>query len=78
MAEVAPRRPAAAWAVTVEMPAHADLGTVDALARLQLAVARNGGHIRVHGADADFRRLLGLAGLAAVIECANGKSCRDG
>jgi hypothetical protein len=77
MAEIEPRRPGEAWAVTVEMPARADLGTVDALARLQLAVARTGGRIRVHGADADLRRLLDLAGLAAVIECADADVARN-
>jgi hypothetical protein len=72
MAEVEPRRPDGAWAVTVETPAPPDLGTVDALARLQLAVARAGGRIRVHGATADLRQLLDLAGLATVVECSDG------
>ena len=71
MAEVDPRRAGATWAVTVETAAPADLCTVDALARLQLAVARHGGSIRLHGATDDLRRLLDLAGLAAVIDCAD-------
>jgi hypothetical protein len=69
MAEVEAHPGAAAWAVTVDPAAPADLCVVDALARLQLAVARGGGRIRVHGATNDLRRLLELAGLADVVDC---------
>lgn len=77
MAEVEPRQPGAAWAVTVDAPVPADLGIVDALARLQLAVARAGGRVRVHGVSEDLRSLLDLAGLAAVFECADGARKSD-
>ena len=40
-----------------------DIGTVDALARLQLAAHRGGGRVRLHGTTAGLRDLLELAGL---------------
>lgn len=67
MAEVEARPEGATWAVTVDPAAPPDLCVVDALARLQLAIARCGGRIRVHGANDDLRRLLELAGLTDVV-----------
>jgi hypothetical protein len=61
------RQLAPGWTVRVRTPA-ADLCVVDALARLQLAVARHGGRIVVQDADDDLRSLLDLAGLAGVVE----------
>jgi hypothetical protein len=74
---VEPRRAGDAWTVTVDTAAAADLLTVDALARLQLAVARGGGRIRVHGASPDLCRLLDLAGLAGVVECCDSDERRS-
>ncbi|HYP23977.1 MAG TPA: STAS domain-containing protein [Actinomycetota bacterium] len=44
-----------------------DLCTVDALARLQLAVKRLGGSIRLCGATPQLQRLLELTGLGAAL-----------
>lgn len=49
----------------------ADLATVDALARLQLVARRRGWSIGLRGRSEELRRLrdlLGLVGLAAVVE----------
>lgn len=43
-----------------------DLGTVDALARLQLAVKRLGGSIRLRGTSTRLEELLALTGLCEV------------
>ncbi len=40
-----------------------DVGTVDALARLQLAAHRGGGRVRLYGTTAELRALLELTGL---------------
>lgn len=52
---------------TVVCDVHAlgrpDLGTVDALARLQLAVKRLGGSLRLRGATPELEGLLELTGL---------------
>lgn len=40
-----------------------DLGTIDALCRLQLAVRRHGGRVNLRGASADLVALLRLTGL---------------
>jgi anti-anti-sigma regulatory factor len=47
--------------------AEPDLGTVDALARLQLTVRRLGGTVRLRGASARLEELLELAGLREVL-----------
>ena len=44
-----------------------DLGTIDALARLQLAVGTLGGGIRLRNASARLEELLVLAGLREVL-----------
>ena len=44
-----------------------DLGTVDALARLQLTVKRLGGTIELRGATARLEELLALSGLEEVL-----------
>ena len=44
-----------------------DVGTVDALARLQLTVQRLGGSIEFRGASRDLRELVELAGLREVL-----------
>lgn len=49
----------------------ADMGTVDALAQLQLAVRRQGGQLELHGVCPRLRELLALSGLddaLAVVE----------
>ncbi len=45
----------------------ADMGTVDALAQLQLAVRRHGGQLELHGACPRLRELLALSGLDDVL-----------
>jgi hypothetical protein len=47
--------------------AEPDLGTVDALARLQLTVKRLGGSIELRGATSRLEELLALAGLEGVL-----------
>jgi ABC-type transporter Mla MlaB component len=47
-----------------------DAGTVDALARLQLAARRSGWRIRLHHACVALQSLLLLMGLAEVLPCA--------
>jgi STAS domain-containing protein len=47
----------------------ADLGTVDALARLQLTARRRGGNVQLKNAAPCLRNLLALAGLADVVRC---------
>ena len=44
-----------------------DLGTVDALARLQLTVKRLGGSIRLRGTSTRLEELLALTGLGEVM-----------
>lgn len=46
---------------------HADLTTVDTLARLRLAAGRLGHRITFRGAGAELRRLLDLVGLADLV-----------
>ena len=43
-----------------------DVGTVDALARIQLLAIRRGDRIRLVNAPPDLARLLGLAGLSTL------------
>ena len=45
----------------------ADAVTVDALARLQLAARRRGCQVRLRGASAELRELVGFMGLSAVL-----------
>ncbi len=45
----------------------ADLVTVDALARLQLAAGRHGTRVRLRNASAELLELVALAGLADVL-----------
>jgi ABC-type transporter Mla MlaB component len=45
----------------------ADFAAVDALARLQLAAARRGRSLRLHGADGCLVELVVLAGLCEVL-----------
>jgi ABC-type transporter Mla MlaB component len=44
-----------------------DAGTVDALARLQLAARRHGCQVRLRGVSAELRELLAFMGLDAVL-----------
>ncbi|TMK90843.1 MAG: STAS domain-containing protein [Actinobacteria bacterium] len=44
-----------------------DVGTIDALARFQLAARRFGCEIRLRHASADFQQLLALMGLDEVL-----------
>jgi hypothetical protein len=45
----------------------ADLGAVDALARLQVAASRCGGWLQFHGADGGLLELLEFVGLSDVV-----------
>jgi hypothetical protein len=58
--------------------AGADIATVDALARLQLACGRLGLEIRLRHAAPDLVRLLDLAGLAAVLGVEPGGQAEKG
>src|SRR5688572_23854562 len=49
-----------------------DLGTVDALARVQLAAQRLGCRVRLDGATKSLRELLALVGLREVVPCGAG------
>ena len=49
-----------------------DLGTVDALARLVLVAGHLGGKVLLLDAAPELHELLGLAGLADVMPCAEG------
>ncbi len=51
-----------------------DLGTIGALARIQLTVRRLGCEVRLDDASPALRGLLGLAGLREVVRCAPGGS----
>lgn len=44
-----------------------DMGTVEALARLQLAALRRAGRLRLRGTSAALRELLDLAGLCGAL-----------
>ena len=44
-----------------------DAGTIDALARLQLAARRSDGELRLGNATGELVELIGLAGLADVL-----------
>jgi hypothetical protein len=46
-----------------------DIGTVDALARMQLAARRRGWELWVEGATERMRELLALSGLEDVVRC---------
>lgn len=48
--------------------AHADLGTVDALARLQLTARRLGRRVRLRRASPELRELLAFVGLRLGVE----------
>jgi STAS domain-containing protein len=50
----------------------ADIGTVDALARLQLTARRRGSDVQLKDASPCLRNLLALAGLADVVRCSAG------
>jgi hypothetical protein len=55
----------------------ADLATVDALARFQLAARRRGLRLELHGVNRDLQELLDLAGLILVpTGCASGLELR--
>lgn len=47
--------------------AHPDAGTIDGLARLRLAVQRDGGELRLVGVRPSLLELLDLCGLAEVL-----------
>ena len=46
---------------------HAGIGTVDALARLQLEARRCGFELRLTGSSAELRELIEFAGLAEAL-----------
>jgi anti-anti-sigma regulatory factor len=49
-----------------------DAGTVDVLARLQLAARRHGGRIRLLNPRRELQALLALTGLDEVVACESG------
>lgn len=57
---------------------HPDAGTIDALARLQLAARRCGCRVRLRNANLELRRLIALAGLDEVLSTGSGlQGCRQ-
>jgi len=50
-----------------------DVGTVGALARLELTARRHGGSVRLHGASGELRALLELCGLSGVLRVEPGR-----
>lgn len=52
--------------------AEPDLGTIDALARLQLMARRLGCDVWLHDASSELRELLALVGLRDVVPCSVG------
>ena len=67
-------QPSAAVVVVCDVRAlAADVRTVDALARLQLAARRLGCRIRLHGASHELDELLSFLGLADVVGSAGGR-----
>lgn len=52
----------------------ADAATVQALARLQLAMRRQGGQVVLRGASVELRRLIDFMGLADVLPVEAGPS----
>lgn len=55
-----------------------DLGTVDALARMQLTAQRLGCRVRLDGATSTLRELLALVGLREVVPCGAGSDLEAG
>ena len=67
--------------VVLEFDAHGmpcDAGTVDILARLQLAVRRLGAQLSVVGASDDLRNLLVFAGLDRAVGLEPGREAEEG
>jgi ABC-type transporter Mla MlaB component len=62
-------KPGCEVACDVSALVEPDIGTVDALAKLQLTARRLGGSVRLWAAPSPLRELLALAGLARVIRC---------
>ncbi len=58
--------------------ADPDAGTVDALARLQLAARRFGRHLLLHHACGRLQELLALLGLDDVLPCSAGLPLESG
>ena len=57
---------------------HPDAGTVDALARLQLAARRCGCDVKLRNANLELRRLIAWAGLDEVLLTGSGlQGCRQ-
>ena len=57
---------------------HADVGTVDALARVQLVARRHGCQVRLRRASSELRELLGLVGLREILPCGPGSGLQAG
>jgi nitroreductase len=68
----APRPPPARLRCDVGGFGAADLRTLEALARLQLAARRRGFAVVFRGADEDLRDLIGWAGLDDALPCIEG------
>src|SRR5919204_5222163 len=56
---------------------HVDAGTVDALARLQLAARRRGCELRLRRTPAELRCLLDFTGLAEVLGVEPGREAEE-
>jgi anti-anti-sigma regulatory factor len=57
---------------------HANAGTIDRLARLRLAVQREGGELQLVGAQPCLLELLNFCGLAEVLRVEAGRQAEEG
>ena len=64
-----PTGPSATITCDVAAVITPDIGTIEALARLQLAVRQAGFGLRLLHPSPELRELIALAGLAAVLPC---------
>ena len=74
--EAPPRMPRRLTTIDLDLRAlaTADLGVVDALARLQLEATRHGARVRVVAASDELAAMIELAGLAEVLGLAPGQA----
>jgi ABC-type transporter Mla MlaB component len=71
-------KPGCRVACDVASLVDADLGTLDALARLQLTAARLGASVRLRDPPSALREMLALSGLGDVVRCAGELSVQPG
>jgi ABC-type transporter Mla MlaB component len=64
-------KPGCRVACNVASLVDADLGTLEALARLQLIAGRLGASVRLRDPPSALREMLALSGLADVVRCAS-------